>query len=246
MLTFRPKLEQSKGHFVKINKSKLILFTLLLVAIGAFYISGASEYLDFHTIQSNLDRIKNYRELHPYRTLAIFMGAYVLITSLSIPGAIVLTLLAGAIFGVLAGTLFVSIASCTGAVIAFIMSRYFFKDFMLKHFRERFEKIDKKFHENGKSYLFTIRLIPVSPFVVVNVVMALTSIKLWTYTWITYLAMLPGTFIYVYAGRKISEIQSPAEILTWPIILILTLLGILPFLFKGLVTFCTSRTYRVQ
>lgn len=228
------------------NKSKLFLFALLLLTIGIFYYSGASEYLDFHTIQTNLEKIKDYRELYPYKTLAIFVGAYVLITSLSIPGAIVLTLLAGAIFGVAFGTLVVSIASCMGAVIAFAMSRYIFKDFMLKHFREKFEKIDKKFHENGKTYLFTIRLIPVSPFVVVNVVMALTSIRIWPYTWITYVAMLPGTFIYVYAGRKISEIQSPSEILTWPIILILTLLGIMPFIFKWLVTFCTSRPYRLQ
>ena len=231
---------------MKINKSKLILFALLLLIIGIFYYSGASQYLDFHTIQTNLERIKNYRELHPFKTLMTFMGTYVLITSLSIPGAIVLTLLAGAIFGVVSGTLFVSIASCTGAVIAFTMSRYFLKNFMMKNFGKRFEKIDKKFQENGKTYLFTIRLIPVSPFVVVNLVMALTSIRIWTYTWITYLAMLPGTFVYVYAGREISEIKSPSEILTGPIILILTLLGILPFIFKWLVTFCTSRAYRVQ
>ncbi len=230
---------------MKKNKPKLFLFALVLTLIGAFYFSGASQYLDFESIQMNLEKIKKYRELHPYKTLMYFVAAYVSITSLSIPGAIVLTLLAGAIFGVLAGTLIVSLASCAGAVIAFLMSRYFFKDFVLNHFKEKFQKLDEKFRQNGKSYLFTIRLIPVSPYVVVNILMALTSIRIWPYTWITYLAMVPGTFIYVYAGRKISEIQSPSEILTWPIILILTLLGTLPFLFKWLVTFCTSRTYRV-
>lgn len=231
---------------MKKNKSKLILFTLVLIVIIGFYYSGASEYLDFHTIQMNLEKIKDYRELHPYRTLAGFVAAYVLITALSIPGAIVLTLLAGAIFGVVSGTIIVSVASCAGATIAFIMSRYFFKDLVMKYFREKFNKIDEKFREHGKTYLFTIRLIPVSPFVVVNVLMALTSVRIWTYSWITYVAMLPGTFIYVYAGRKISQIESPSEILTWPIILLLSLLGILPFLFKWLVTFCTSRTYRIQ
>lgn len=228
------------------NKSKLILFILILIIIGTFYFSGISEYLTFKTIQENLEKIKNYRVLYPYKTLFFFTSAYVLITSLSIPGAIVLTLLAGAIFGVVPGTLIVSLASCIGADVAFIMSRYLFEDFIMNHFRKSFQKMDKKFKENGKTYLFAIRLIPVSPFVVVNFVMALTSIRLWQYTWITYLAMLPGTFIYVYAGRKISEIQSPSEILTWPVVLILTLLGILPLIFKWIVTFCTSRQYSAE
>lgn len=227
------------------KKSKLLLFTLILAAIATFYFSGAYQYLDFHTIQRNLEKIKDYRELHPYSTLAIFVGAYVLITSLSIPGAIVLTLLAGAIFGVFYGTLIVSVASCVGASIAFLMSRYLFRDFIMNHFKQGFKKIDGKFREDGKTYLFTIRLIPVSPFVVVNLVMGLTTIRLWTYFWITYLAMFPGTLVYVYAGRKISEIQSPGDILTWPLILTLTLIGILPFLFKWLVTLWTSQPKRV-
>ncbi len=230
---------------MKINKSKLFLFIVIISLIGIFYISGAYRYLDFKSIQSNLEWIKNYQENYPYRTFLIFVAADILLTSLSIPGSIVLTLLAGAIFGVIPGTLIISIATCFGATFAFIISRYLFKDLLMKHFRTKFEGIDRKFRKSGKTYLFSIRLVPVSPFVVINILMALTSIRLWTYIWITFVGMMPGTFVYVYAGRKIASIQNPAEILTPPLLITLTILGILPLFFKWIVTLYTSRTYRV-
>jgi uncharacterized membrane protein YdjX (TVP38/TMEM64 family) len=227
------------------EKSKLFLLILIIILIGTFYFSGFYEYLKFETIKNNLEKIQDYRDAHPYVSFFIFMGCYILITSLSIPGAIVLTVLAGAIFGVWAGTLFVGLASSIGALIAFLMSRYLFRDFVMKHFSERFRKINSKFKEDGISYLFTLRLIPVSPYVVINLLMGLTDINVWSYFWITFVAMLPGTFLYVYAGLKLSEMQSPSEILTWPIVILLTLLGVLPYVFKKIVTFLPPRTNKV-
>jgi uncharacterized membrane protein YdjX (TVP38/TMEM64 family) len=103
---------------------------------------------------------------------------------------------------------------------------------MMKKFHHTFISINEKFKESGSTYLFTLRLIPVSPFVVINILMGLTSIRLWSFIWITFVAMVPGNLVYVYAGRKIAEINSPSEILTWPIILSLTFIGLLPFVFR--------------
>ena len=217
---------------MKIKKNKIFLIALIIILIASFYLTGLYKELEFENIQSNLDRIQAYFKTSPYLVTLMFVGAYVLITSLSIPGAIVLTLLSGAIFGVFAGTLIVSISSCLGATIAFLMSRYLFRDAMMKKYDKRFKKFDEKFRKSGKSYLFTLRLIPISPFVVINIFMGLTTIRLWTYIWITFVGMIPGTFIYVFAGRKISEIESPSEILSPSIIIILSVIGLLPVLIK--------------
>lgn len=217
-----------------LKKTKLLFLFLMLAVVAMFYATGSYHYLELAFIQKNLDAIRSYYESNPGSLIAVFLFLYISITSLSIPGAIVLTLLAGAIFGVIPGTLLVSFASTAGATIAFLMSRYLFRESMMNRFKDRLKTVNQKVRENGNSYLFTMRLIPVSPYVVINVMMGLTSIKTWNYIWITFVAMFPGNLVYVYAGRKISEIKSASEILTWPIILVLTLLGILPWLVKKL------------
>lgn len=178
--------------------------------------------------------------------VGLFLGVYIFLTSLSIPGAIVLTLLAGAIFGVGNGTLLVSVASTAGASIAFLMSRYLFRESMMKKFERKLRKINRKLEQNGNLYLFTLRLIPVSPYVVVNILMGLTSVRLWTFIWITFLGMLPGNMIYVFAGRKIADIRSASEILTWPIILSLTLIGILPLVTTKIGRLISDQKSRTQ
>lgn len=217
------------------QKNLKILFIAALVSgVAAIYLSGTYKEISFRNVQTNLDSIKAFYADTPVWMTSLFFLTYVTITSLSIPGAIVLTLLSGAVFGVLPGTLLVSVASTVGATLAFLMSRYLFRDYFLNKHSRRFDNMDRKFRERGTMYLFSLRMVPVSPFVVINVLMGLTSIKLWSYIWITFVGMLPGTFIYVYAGRKLSEISSPSEILTWPIVLTLTFLGLLPFIVKFL------------
>ena len=205
---------------------------MLVIVIFLFYFTDLNKQLEFQTIKENLDGVIESYQTKPFKTLALFVGLYILLTSLSIPGSIVLTLLSGAIFGVVYGTLIVTLSGTIGATIAFFMSRYLFRDAVLGRFAEKYKVMDKKFKEHGKGYLFSLRLLPASPFVVINLLMGLTSIKTWTYFWVTFTGMLPGGLIYVYAGRKISEINSPGDILTWPLILLLTALGILPLGFK--------------
>lgn len=218
------------------KKNKLVIFLIIVTAIVLFYATGSHEQLDLSHIQKNLDNIRDYYKDNPFSMIMMFMGAYIAITSMSIPGAIVLTLLSGAIFGVFFGTILVSLASTIGATIAFFIARYLFREAMLKRFHHQLRVINRKLRESGNHYLFTLRLIPVSPYVVINLIMGITHIKAWTFIWITFVGMLPGNLVYVYAGRKIAEIDSPSEILTWPIILILTLIGVLPLILKKFVT----------
>lgn len=210
-----------------------------------FYATGTYEYLELSHIQRNLDAIRSFYDDHPVKMILIFLALYIGITSMSVPGAIVLTLLAGAVFGVIPGTLLVAVASTSGATIAFLMSRYLFRESLMNKYKDKLQNVNMKIRENGTSYLFTIRLIPVSPYVVINLLMGLTSIKTWSYIWITFLAMLPGNLVYVYAGRKISEIKTASEILTWPIILTLTLIGLLPWIVKKL-GFVQGENYEPQ
>jgi uncharacterized membrane protein YdjX (TVP38/TMEM64 family) len=215
-----------------VKKTKLLIFVFIISIMILFYASGSQQHLELKNIQENLDQLRTYYNHHPFSTMGIFLGTYVFITSLSIPGAIVLTLLSGAIFGVWNGTLLVSLGSTAGATIAFLMSRYLFRESLMKKFQRKFRKVNHQMQVNGNSYLFTLRLVPVSPYVVINILMGLTSIRTWSFAWITFVAMFPGNLVYVLAGRKISEISTASEILTWQLILILTLLGALPFFLK--------------
>lgn len=228
------------------QKTKIVLFIFILLILICFYFSGGYKYLEFNNIKSNLEKMEFFQQKNPFLTLLLFSSLYILITALSIPGAIVLTLLSGTLFGVLWGTLIVSFASCIGASVAFLISRYLFRNLIMDKFENHFHKMNAKLKKSGYTYLFTLRLVPVSPFVLINLLMGLTSIKLWPFFWITYIGMLPGTMVYVFAGSKISTIQHPSDILTWPVILILTALGIMPFILKKIVTLGFFGTYNEQ
>lgn len=212
-----------------------LLIIALIVLLTWFYASGGREFLHLSYMQGQLDYIRQLYQDHPFQVIFIYFGSYVLITSLSIPGSIVLTVLAGSIYGTLAGTLMVSIAGCLGACIAFLMARFLFKDFVMERFNKQYKVINEKMNCQGLSYLFTLRLIPASPYVVVNLVMGVTTMNLWSFAWVTFLGMFPGTMIYVYAGRKFSELESLSGILTWPIMLSLIGLSTMPYIFKFLI-----------
>lgn len=221
----------------RMNKNrvmKLSLLTLVISLIALFYFMGGSRYLELSFIQNKLNIIQDKFAQSPWEVTLIFTGIYILITSLSIPGAIILTLLSGAIFGTFPGSLLVTFSSTTGAALAFLMSRYLFRDFMQRRLARTFHKMNRKVKQEGRLYLFILRMVPVSPFVVINLAMGLTNMRLWSYVWITFLGMYPGTYIYVYAGQKISEITDISQILSWPIMLSLTALGLFPYLARQL------------
>ena len=223
------------------NTRKILVFIFLLLGIGLFYFLGLHQELKLERIQFRLEELQDFQSKNPATTLSVFMGIYVLITSLSIPGAIILTLLAGTLFGVWKGTFIVTVACTLGATLSFFISRLLLREVVLRRFRNQFFRINQMFVREGNVYLFTLRMIPVSPFVVINLLMGLTPIKPWSYIWITFVGMLPGNFIYVVAGQRLAEIKSPDEILTWPVIFLLALIGLLPFLLRKSFSFRRER-----
>lgn len=209
-----------------------LLLILFLFSIALFYRQGGGEYLNLKSIQSQLHYIQRLYTNDPLKiVLSIFFGI-VLLASLSIPGSIVLTLLSGAILHPLMGTILVCTATTSGAVIAFLFARFVFKDFVKRKFHRQYHSFNRKMKEEGNNYLFTLRIIPASPYVVINLVMGITPMRVTTFAFITFVGMFPGTFIYVYAGRKFAELESVRGILSPPIIISLVSLSFLPYAWR--------------
>ena len=208
---------------------KPLMFLLLMAAVVIVYFNGGKEALSFTALRNDLLFLQQHYAQNPFKVLTWFFLGYVLLTALSIPGSLVLTLMAGAIFGTPLGLLLVSLAGTLGALIAFLIARYLLKNYVTQKFSRQFVFINLNLQADGVSYLFTLRMIPVSPFVVINLVMGVTTIHWYTFVWTTLIGMIPGNFLYVFAGRRIGEIQSPGEIMTLPLIIALSLLGILPW-----------------
>jgi uncharacterized membrane protein YdjX (TVP38/TMEM64 family) len=214
---------------------KTLLVVLLLGLITLFYIQGGADYLSFTHLKTKLEELNYFYATAPFLVTVIFMGLYLLLTTLSIPGSLVLTILAGAIFGTPWGVVLVTTAGTIGACLSFVMSRYLFKDYLNQRFQRQFMLINEHLKNEGWIYLFAVRFIPASPFVVINLVVGLTGVRLWTFFWTTFLGMLPGNMIYAYAGQRIDEIASPGEIMTPSFLVSLSLLGILPLLARKIV-----------
>lgn len=223
------------------KKLKLLFFIFIAVAVIAAYFFGGKEYLTLSYLQQKLGDIQSFKQAEPLKCFLIFFGVYVVITALSFPGASVLTLLGGAIFGPWLGLLIVSFASSLGSFSAFLIARFLLKDFFKDKFHQQFQTVDKNIKKDGIIYLATLRLIPAFPFFIVNIVMGLTSLKAWTFYWVSQLSMLPGTAVYVYAGREFSQLKSLKGILSPQILLAFAFLATLPFLGKLILSFIKRR-----
>lgn len=207
---------------------------LIVGTITGFYLLGGSQFLTLEYVQGHLEMLRGELKDSPVLVTSAFVGLYLFLTTLSIPGSIILTLLAGAIFGLPLGTFWVMFSTTVGACLAFLMSRYLFRDYFRKKFHKQFTKMNHRVKKEGIPYLFTLRMIPVSPYVVINIVMGLTDMKLWNFAWVTCLGMLPGTFLYILAGKKIASITKVSDILSWEIALGLTFLGLVPPVIRGI------------
>nr|WP_233148884.1 TVP38/TMEM64 family protein [Shimwellia pseudoproteus] len=164
----------------------------------------------------------------PWQTAGVFFAVYILATALSFPGATVLTLLAGAQFGLLWGTLLISFASTAGATLAMLTSRYLLRDLVQRRFSTRLARVNRGIARDGSYYLFALRLMPLFPFFLVNLLMGLTPLSLWRYWWVSQLGMLPATVIYLNAGHQLSQIHRLQDIVSPGMLLALILIGLLP------------------
>lgn len=213
--------------------TKIFLVLLLGVILAAYSHFQLGQYLTLESLKANQAQLAEWYSGRPGVVAAAFFAVYVLATALSLPGATILTLAGGAVFGLGRGALLVSFASTIGATLAFLGSRFLFQDFVRQKFRERIETINRGMEREGAFYLLTLRLVPVFPFFLINLVMGLTSIRVGTYFLVSQIGMLPGTLVYVNAGTQLAGISSLKGILSPGILASFALIGIFPILAKG-------------
>ncbi len=216
---------------------KALLVALIVIIIYLFNRYDLGQYLTLDYIKENQAKFNELYNQNPFVYILAFFLIYVTITAVSLPGAAILTLLAGALFGLVVGAILVSFASTIGASLAFLMSRFLFRDFFQKKFSYFFDKINQGFEKEGKFYLFSLRLVPLFPFFVINVVMGLTKMDLKSFYWVSQLGMFLGTVIYVNAGSSLANINDLGDILSFNIIISFVLIGIFPILAKRLVEY---------
>ena len=209
------------------SKSKLLVLAVIAAAITAFFVFDLKQYVSLDYFQAQRAAIEAQVQAYPLRTALLFFGVYVAVTGLSLPGAAIMTLIAGALFGLLWGTAIVSFASTLGATLAFLASRFLLRDWVQQRFGDRLRPINEGIAREGAFYLFALRLVPAFPFFVINLVMGLTPIRTSTYYWVSQLGMFAGTLVYVYAGTQLGAFKISAGLL-----LAFALLGIFPLLAK--------------
>ena len=221
------------------KKGRILLLVAIAALVAAFFAFDVGRYFSTDFFRSQQVAIDDYYRTRPLQTAAIYFAVYVAVTALSLPGAAVMTLAGGAVFGLLWGTVIVSFASTLGATLAFLASRFLLRDWVQEKFRDRLKPINEGVAREGAFYLFALRLVPAIPFVAINLVMGLTPIRTWTYAWVSQLGMLAGTIAYVYAGTQLGEFRLSVGLLA-----AFTILGLFPLIAKkALDAIKTRRVY---
>ncbi|WP_096300929.1 FAD-dependent oxidoreductase [Halomonas sp. hl-4] len=227
------------------NRQRLLIAGLLIVAIGVFFLSGAHQWFTLDTLKAYQNDFQAAFGQSPWQVAGIFFAVYVVMTALSLPGATLLTLLGGTLFGLGWGLLIISFASTLGATLAFLLSRFLFRQPIEKRFPRQFEAVNRGVERDGALYLFTLRLVPLFPFFMINLVMGLTRIKTVTFYWVSQVAMLPGTAIYVNAGGQLGELESLGGIISPMLLASFALLAIFPWIARRLVLLAqTHKAYK--
>ena len=215
---------------------KLLLLAVIAALVAAFFVLDLDRYFSLDSFRSQQAAIDAYHRAHPLRTAAIYFLVYVAVTGLSLPGAAVMTLAGGAVFGLLWGTVIVSFASTLGATLAFLAARTVLRDWVQERFGRHLRAINEGIERDGAFYLFALRLVPAIPFVAINLVMGVTPMRAWTYLWVSQIGMLAGTIAYVYAGTQLAEFR-----LSIGLVAAFTILGLFPLAAKKLLDAMKAR-----
>ena len=223
------------------NKNKLLLLAVLLVAVAAFFALDLARFFSLDYIKGQQAEFAALYAAQPLLVVSGFFIAYVAVAALSLPGATILTLLAGAIFGLVTGTVIVSFASSVGATLAMLFARYVLRDSVKARFGARLADVDKGVEREGAFYLFTLRLVPLFPFFVINLLMGLTKMKAATFYAVSQLGMFAGTVVYVYAGTQLAQISSLKGIISPGLAGALVLLGVFPLVAKKIINTVKAR-----
>ena len=214
---------------------RILILTLVAALVGAYLVLDLGQFLSFEALKQGQEGFATMRADSPWLVTGGFFALYVAVTALSLPGAAVMTIAAGALFGLATGVLLVSFASSIGATLAFLVSRHLLRDWVQTRFGEKLGAINRGIEREGGFYLFTLRLVPLFPFFLINLVMGLTPMRAATFYWVSQLGMFAGTVVYVNAGTQLASIDSPAGILSPALIASFALLGVFPLIARRIV-----------
>ena len=228
------------------NLGKIILVLVVAAAIGAFFAFDLQQYFSLAELKKQRDALAAFAESRPVLSIGSYFVSYVLMAALSLPGAAILTIAGGTIFGLAVGTITVSFASSIGATLAFLAARFLFGASVRRRFKDRLKRIDEGVEKDGGFYLFSLRLVPIFPFFVINLVAGLTPLRAWTFYWVSQLGMLPGTIVYVNAGTQLGQVSSTGDILSPSLIGAFVLLALLPFLARWGLAWLQERRVRAR
>lgn len=212
---------------MKSHRRFLLLILCFVILFGVVKWLNLDEVITFENLHANKMRLNNYVSKYYMQSVILYIGIYIGVIALNLPGAGVMTLSGGVLFGILPAMVYVNISATIGGGIAFIVARKFFGVFFQERFGEKLDKFNKDMDQYGKNYLLTLRFIPVFPFFFVNIAAGLTKIPFVTFLWTTSLGTIPGTFAYVFAGHNISNISGGEEILSLPVIGALGIFGLM-------------------
>jgi pyruvate/2-oxoglutarate dehydrogenase complex dihydrolipoamide dehydrogenase (E3) component/uncharacterized membrane protein YdjX (TVP38/TMEM64 family) len=226
---------------VKCNTAKIILVALIVVAVGLFFAFDLGRYLTLAELKARQAAFQEFYALHRLLTLGAYFLLYVVVTALSLPGAAVMTLAGGALFGFWPALVVVSFASTVGATLAFLVSRFLLRDSVQAKFGDRLRAINQGVAREGAFYLFSLRLVPIFPFFVINLLLGLTPMRTLTFYWVSQIGMLPGTAVYVNAGTQLGQLESLSGILAPGLIFSFALLGLFPLLARKGVDWIKAR-----
>ncbi len=226
-VTMQTAVEQKSDTGGNGKMGKIAIAVVFVLFIGAFFYFDLGQYLSLDTVKANRDKLLNFPEMNYAAAVGLFLAVYVVQTAFSLPGAAIMTLVGGFLFGSLMGTVFVNFGATIGATLAFLAARYVLRDWVEQKFGDRLGPIQGGFAKNAFSYLMTLRLIPLFPFFLVNLVSGLTRVNVGTYVVATSLGIIPGSFVFAYAGRQLGTINSLKEIASPNVLLAFTLLGLL-------------------
>jgi uncharacterized membrane protein YdjX (TVP38/TMEM64 family) len=207
-------------------KKKIVLLLVIGIAVALFFVFDLGRYLSLESLKSNRDQLRAFYEANALVMIAAFIGVYIVTVALSLPGATILTLCAGAIFGSVTGALVVNVGATIGATLAFLVARFLLRDWVEKKFGEKLKPFNDGFSKNAINYMLFLRLVPLFPFFLINLVSGLTQIRLPVYFFGTMFGILPGTFVFANAGSNLASINQLSDIASLEVLGAFALLGL--------------------
>ncbi|MET0103314.1 MAG: FAD-dependent oxidoreductase [Sedimenticola sp.] len=223
------------------STKRIITFLIIAALVASFFIFDLGQYLTLEYMKAKQAELEGFRQENPFGTAAAFFLVYVAVTALSLPGATVMTLVVGAVFGLFWGFVMVSFASTLGATLAFLVARFLLHDAVQDRFGDKLRAINDGVRKDGAFYLFGLRLVPIFPFFVINLVMGLTLMRTWTYAWVSQVGMLAGTLVYVNAGTQLGKLETLSGILSPNLLISFALLGVFPLIAKKILQVIKAR-----